>query len=638
MEKRARNRRNREDDPKRFHVNIPLKPQDKPMNLTDDFKTLVHEEYLSRYLEALGVAPSPAAIAKVREQFPRNKVRIVAAWKAQGWKEDTVQVAPKQRHFSRDDWLATPDDILAVAVRKEENAFSELRQKLDEHPDNANPKDTEGIPEGAGAGAGEETAGGLKPGGQRWGGSGPGFMLSTTQQKHERQSTTICLYHFNKAHAFIRYTKDRQVKKQTSEQENIAAAVGAVGLASMAAPMSPCRLLGEGEPSGEGLSHSLQSLQSRSPRMGRSGGSRGAGGSGDNEIPTDAQLLLTQDGRECLDEVKKPLSTSDLKIIQLQNEFLEHLPLEKLSIYDASEKKEAKSAAQRYLTSHQLCQLVSLLCHFLYWTLFSEYAVEPLPAESMEKIVLSMQKIHVKINERLRRCKHYTLFHLPVFLDSICFTCQNIFRTYYPKWFDYFGAATDEGIITLVDKVFNATTYLSNSASGPHDSAVIAPFIWPKREKRPASESSQKNSENTRSMRAVHNPNVTERVGNLKLRELFSTTSPLVASIFPTATSMSLPAARSSLGVPTHSSTLKGPPKQKENDLKLQATYNSERVLTAPSRRQLFQLALERVEAQHAKEHPSEHKGSGRKQKSTGRRMLSTGQGIPPPKGFGHAT
>lgn len=448
--------------------------------------------------------------------------------------------------------------------------------------------------------------------GIRWGGTGGEFMLTGQQRNHEQQSKTVCLYHFSKAHAFIRYTKERQTKMQKSAEENTAAAVGAPKESALSMP----------------------SLSPRGPRSPRGGG---------DLDKMDLTLMMTsQDDQDCLEEIKKPLSTSDTRIVQLQKEFLDNLPLEKLSIYDENQKRDALNAAHRYLTSSQLCQLVSLLCHLLYWTLFSQFTDHTLPHDAMEKIVLSMQKFYVKFNERLRRYKHYSLFHLPIFLDSICFTCQNVFRHYYPKWFESrFGKMTDEGIIAIVDKVFNCTNYLSNSTQGQSETAVIPPFCYPKH----AEPIQQKD---TNAMRAVHNPRLQDKVNNLKLRELFSATSPLVSCIFPSTHAMSLPAAKQSMR-PQRAGRKKktrvvaeNPYEQRERVPRVVQDFNTEPVLTAPSRRQLFQLALNRVESRHlsasTRRHrarttrtnrtTTKHQMGGSTRAKTANRMASTGTAV----------
>lgn len=68
-------------------------------------------------------------------------------------------------------------------------------------------------------------------------------------------------------------------------------------------------------------------------------------------------------------------------------------------------------------------------------------------------VAQSIQKLHLEIDEDLRRRPFYTLFFLPVLLDSICSTAQNLFRKYYPKWFaSRMAPATDAQIVAIVDK------------------------------------------------------------------------------------------------------------------------------------------------------------------------------------------
>ena len=71
----------------------------------------------------------------------------------------------------------------------------------------------------------------------------------------------------------------------------------------------------------------------------------------------------------------------------------------------------------------------------LYWSLFGQYTKKQLEPAKKEQIVMSIQKLHLDLDTSMRKRRYYSVFFLPLFLDSICSTTQNILRQAYPKWF-----------------------------------------------------------------------------------------------------------------------------------------------------------------------------------------------------------
>ena len=179
---------------KDFSFSVPLKPQDKPVDFSKSFKKLMHDEFLNRYLEMLGVTPTATTLSMVKRKLPIRKVKIMGAWKAQGWKADTVQMAPIIERVRSDLWVASEDDILATTIREEEKLFQEMRTRakamrapVDSNRGSRDKVEPESKKETANA-EGDE-----------------GSSTPVLKEEDHVLSKRFCFMHFNKAHDFMPY-------------------------------------------------------------------------------------------------------------------------------------------------------------------------------------------------------------------------------------------------------------------------------------------------------------------------------------------------------------------------------------------------------------------------------------------------
>jgi hypothetical protein len=87
----------------KFYFSIPLKPQDKPVSFGDGFEKQYENEYAVRYLETIGVAPTPETLKMVHKNLPISKCRVTAAWKSRGWHADNLYITPHIRPSAKEE-------------------------------------------------------------------------------------------------------------------------------------------------------------------------------------------------------------------------------------------------------------------------------------------------------------------------------------------------------------------------------------------------------------------------------------------------------------------------------------------------------------------------------------------------------
>ncbi|TMW56528.1 hypothetical protein Poli38472_006538 [Pythium oligandrum] len=75
-----------------LHVQVPLKPQDKPTALPHNVTDVLQDEYAIKYLQRLGARPTSENIATVLSHLPLDECQIATAWKARGALADVVTI------------------------------------------------------------------------------------------------------------------------------------------------------------------------------------------------------------------------------------------------------------------------------------------------------------------------------------------------------------------------------------------------------------------------------------------------------------------------------------------------------------------------------------------------------------------
>eukprot|EP00736_Rhodelphis_marinus_P009215 Rmarinus@m.14977 len=81
----------------RFTLTVPLKPIDKPGDLDPEIDKVLKTEYVTRYLESLGVRPSKQTIAMIKQNVSLDKYDMMTAYKSRGHLDDAIYFTPDDR-------------------------------------------------------------------------------------------------------------------------------------------------------------------------------------------------------------------------------------------------------------------------------------------------------------------------------------------------------------------------------------------------------------------------------------------------------------------------------------------------------------------------------------------------------------
>jgi len=83
--------------PKDVVIAIPLKSNaDKKIELDDNFVKVIEYEYAVKYLELMGVSPSPKMIANLLKNHPLSSCELSSGWSKTGWLADVIYIHPKK--------------------------------------------------------------------------------------------------------------------------------------------------------------------------------------------------------------------------------------------------------------------------------------------------------------------------------------------------------------------------------------------------------------------------------------------------------------------------------------------------------------------------------------------------------------
>ena len=104
-------------------------------------------------------------------------------------------------------------------------------------------------------------------------------------------------------------------------------------------------------------------------------------------------------------------------VLHLQTSFLKDFIFDHARITVSD--KEIKMASQIF-TSNETCLLLCFVCHYVYWVVFGNRLRTPIPSKVLSELYVHIQMLYYDISLQLKSFKkHYTLFFLPLFLDSV---------------------------------------------------------------------------------------------------------------------------------------------------------------------------------------------------------------------------
>jgi hypothetical protein len=86
--------------PKDLVIAIPLKSNsDKRVELDDNFVKVIEYEYAVKYLELIGVSPTPKMISELLKNHPLSSCELSSGWSKTGWLADVIYIhlCPKSK-------------------------------------------------------------------------------------------------------------------------------------------------------------------------------------------------------------------------------------------------------------------------------------------------------------------------------------------------------------------------------------------------------------------------------------------------------------------------------------------------------------------------------------------------------------
>lgn len=357
------------EDSLKFQISIPLKPCDQPVAFPEGFDKVVHEEYVIRYIEKLGVQPSKESIDLVKSELPLSRVKMTAAWRSRGWKADQVQMAPEKLDYKINGWVPSGTDIL---TRNIDSGVQDLLAQDDA---------------------------------AAWDIIDEAYGKRVFKYSHFLRMNTL--------------SKSKRIEDVYDDASN--------------GTQKPLPSTADGH---------LMFL---------------------GRIPIDKEL-----DNEVNEVQNPPILDSEL-VRQLQEDFLASFPYKK---YQSQYPKSVISVVVEDLTHESTLQLILIVTQLLYAKVFrgvlSNEAQQEADTHASELVYL-LERFHSKTIQRLRRRPNFSLLSLPLLLDSIACTVQNIFFESFPMWSrSALCQPMCEETEAFVDEVFNPTkNFCAGGRDGP---------------------------------------------------------------------------------------------------------------------------------------------------------------------------
>ena len=109
---------------------LPLRPVERPVELPEEYRKTLRNEYQVRYLESIGAAPSRANMALMRKHLPIENCKFTTAWKSRGWTQDTLYISVDPPGSSSAAAAASAARATASAAATESPTIDSVWQQL----------------------------------------------------------------------------------------------------------------------------------------------------------------------------------------------------------------------------------------------------------------------------------------------------------------------------------------------------------------------------------------------------------------------------------------------------------------------------------------------------------------------------
>lgn len=120
-------------DKEEFIITIPLKGgKEKKRELDEEFAKVIELEYAVRYLEHMGINPTPNAIIRHLKSNPLSSCEISSSWNSTGWLADQLIIYPMRKKLSFN------ESYNPLSTNKKDYEYKKSKQR-------EKPKDTENV-------------------------------------------------------------------------------------------------------------------------------------------------------------------------------------------------------------------------------------------------------------------------------------------------------------------------------------------------------------------------------------------------------------------------------------------------------------------------------------------------------------
>lgn len=478
----------------RFHFAIPMRSREKPMEITSEHHPALESEYAVRYLEKIGVTPTPENMKLVTTYAPIDQCRVTAAWKSRGWVADTLYVTP---HFQKP---ATPAATPTAGTAAAANAAAAAVGEADMHPFARKQDDQpEDMPR----------------------------VMGHTQTTFNSMKDKY-LYPFN--------AKEPSAGAPAGASFHSAGAAGTRG--SVSSP--PYGQVDDRFDSGR-------------PGYVYSGTSIAEQRTGDDE-PSKLedperfrQKIRYQELRDENDkiaqELSRPLDVTPKSISVIQKDFVRAFPFERLRrVVTAPEKAKLSTL----LTSLPLTRIIGLVAHFLYWHVMrAKSDGARLPRRDSEQMYTALLKAFGELDIRIKARRSLVTLARPLVLLCVRSATEAALRAEYPLWFERVDREQSKSgprpapfDFAQLNALANVRTDDVDGVSGLRDDVtttlqeldgIVAALLDPDRYS-----SSMSVFDSTREGLRMRSSAGRRKTPGSHVRDRFYTTSALVRSLFPT--------------------------------------------------------------------------------------------------------
>eukprot|EP00743_Colponemidia_sp_Colp-15_P003036 GILK01003282.1.p1 GENE.GILK01003282.1~~GILK01003282.1.p1 ORF type:complete len:754 (+),score=98.45 GILK01003282.1:60-2264(+) len=421
-----------------FHFVIPLKQQNKPVPLPDNFAHIIGEEYAVRYLESIGVRPTKQSINLVLQKVPLKDCTVSAGWKSRGWLADSLYISPGKAKQSAPsvDHKALSSILGHPAGERTDKEKEEVKDPVVSIPPPT-----------------------VQSGGQRSDSVFSARIASVPTSPKVEQSHRHSFLIEDTEEADTSSARVFQRRDKKEEFKRIEPTLPMEELKDRYLfPFATQNKHVHPDPTKFGMGQVRRTEDTRQDHAASTKSLHTV----EDESENDLEINIKDPSH--LKELKEPIRTTLSEVSAMIDKFTSNFPAQQVG---SRLPVEELQFTMNQVKSPNMARLIGLVAHYVYWSLFGHLNDIPLDSSHQQSLFLTIEQLFTDYETETRKRREFALFHMAYSILSMRIIIETIFKNTYPRFFTIAAehSLAIRKIHDLLSRLFDPNSFFSRFSS-----------------------------------------------------------------------------------------------------------------------------------------------------------------------------